>query len=78
MRAPKLELYPNPVTDQLQLQTAQNLAGSMFQVLDAVGRFVAQGTSETGSINVARLPPGVYLLRLTFANHSSMSQRFSK
>ncbi len=76
--APNLQLYPNPVTDRLHISSAQSLAGSTFQILDTLGRSVAQGSGETGSIHVSDLKSGVYLLRVVFADNHSISQRFSK
>ncbi|MBX0288924.1 RICIN domain-containing protein [Hymenobacter sp. HSC-4F20] len=63
-----LELYPNPVTDRLQVRAAHSLAGSHYRILDGVGRTVATGSGAAGSIDVSALTSGVYLLELTAAD----------
>ncbi|GAB3579187.1 carbohydrate-binding protein [Hymenobacter daeguensis] len=73
-----IELYPNPVTDRLQLRTAQSLAGSQFQILDNWGRPVASGTVGAADVDVAALKPGVYTLRLTTAGKVPTTMRFVK
>jgi hypothetical protein len=76
--APKLELYPNPVTDQLQLRAGQSLAGSQYQILDAFGTVVAKGAGAASSIDVSALKPGSYTLILTTGSQERLVQRFAK
>ena len=76
--AEQVELYPNPVTDRLQLRTAQSLTGSQFQILNSWGKMVASGSAAAGSIDVAALKPGVYTLVLTAEGGTPVSRRFVK
>jgi hypothetical protein len=73
----ELEVYPNPATDQLLLRSAHNLAGSRYQILNALGQVVASGTAEGGSLNVSALPTGMYTLLLK-ADSTQLSSRFVK
>ncbi|TXF89411.1 T9SS type A sorting domain-containing protein [Neolewinella aurantiaca] len=57
----KLVAYPNPATDILSLR---GFTGGSVSVVDMQGRTVLRTTlSEFGSLNVAELATGVYLLR---------------
>ncbi len=59
------QAYPNPVEHTLRLRTEQP---GQLRLLDAVGRVVHQQPLATGAeqtLDVARLPAGMYLLELT-------------
>ena len=73
-----LTLYPNPATDQLRLATTRPLAGSQYEVRNALGQVVQQGPAAGGVLNVAGLPAGLYSLRLTSAGQPALLSRFSK
>jgi hypothetical protein len=65
-------IFPNPVTDQLQLQlSGEELPDRMLlQVLDGQGRLLRKASisGSTHSLSVADLPAGWYQLRLTRTN----------
>jgi len=71
-----LKLWPNPSTDRLTIQyfTSVNTTQAIT-ILDITGKVIIQeqyisGVGEiTKSIDVTNLPSGVYLLRLTAADH---------
>ncbi|WP_324671166.1 carbohydrate-binding protein [Hymenobacter sp. GOD-10R] len=73
-----LQLYPNPVVDKLYV-SAPDLAldGSLYQILDAQGRKVGNGSFASGTADVATLPPGMYVL-VVQANGQQLTQRFIK
>ncbi|MCR5886631.1 carbohydrate-binding protein [Hymenobacter sp. J193] len=73
-----LEVYPNPVTSQLRIQTDMSLTDARYQILDAQGRVVASGPAGNGRLDVAALRQGVYTLVLTAANHAPLTRRFVK
>ncbi|TGE26928.1 carbohydrate-binding protein [Hymenobacter metallicola] len=76
--APTLEIYPNPVTDQLQIRSDASLAGSDYQILDAWGKTVATGSAASGRLNVSHLQPGMYTLRLVIEGKAQPAKRFLK
>ncbi|PJJ54915.1 carbohydrate-binding protein [Hymenobacter chitinivorans] len=76
--APTLEIYPNPVTDQLRIRADQSLVGSEYQILDAWGKVVASGSAAAGQLNVAALQPGMYTLRLVIEGKVQPTKRFVK
>lgn len=73
-----VELYPNPVTDRLQIHSPQSLTSYQYQILNAWGQPVASGSAATGAVNVAALKPGVYTLRLSAPGKTPVNQRFVK
>jgi hypothetical protein len=73
----RLELYPNPVVDRLELHAAKSLAGSQYRILDNWGRVVAAGATS-GTINVAALQAGSYTLQLVSEGRAQFVQRFVK
>lgn len=54
-------LFPNPANDILQIAGA---ASSTFLLITLTGQFISQGCN-TNTINVASLPAGIYLMRIT-------------
>ena len=73
-----LELYPNPVTDRLHLQADQDLAGSSFRILDALGRAALSGSAAAGTVDVSGLRAGVYSLVLSTPGQAPLTRRFVK
>ncbi|MBO2011826.1 carbohydrate-binding protein [Hymenobacter negativus] len=76
--ASAIELYPNPVVDQLLLRSAQELSGSPFQIIDHWGRTVANGTVSSNGVNVSALKPGIYTIRVTTEGNIQTMKRFIK
>jgi beta-glucanase (GH16 family) len=75
--ASQLSLYPNPVAEQLQLETPPALAGSSYRLLNSVGQTMASGTLAN-TLNVANLPAGLYQLVVTTAEKQTITKRFTK
>ena len=67
-----LKLYPNPATDQLNLQMGLVNSGEVaFSLQSMVGQTVLQQTNrmlagpQEAQLNVASLTNGIYLLRIS-------------
>ena len=60
----ELQVYPNPAADQLQLRSTYNLAGSLYQLVNALGQVVGSGAADTGNLDIAGLQAGMYTLLL--------------
>ncbi|HNL07743.1 MAG TPA: T9SS type A sorting domain-containing protein, partial [Chitinophagales bacterium] len=79
-----VQLFPNPVTDILQVYfTATNSSKTAIRVYDVVGRLVFEeflwsvvGENNT-QINTQQLPNGIYFLQITHGNEQK-TQRFVK
>ncbi|MBC8085408.1 MAG: T9SS type A sorting domain-containing protein, partial [Hymenobacter sp.] len=74
----ELTLYPNPVTDRLQINSTASLTGSRFEVLNSWGQAVLKGFGTDGRIDVAGLRAGVYTLKLTYEGKTQVIRRFVK
>lgn len=58
----KVEIYPNPTTDRLNIECGQTI--SRIEVLDVAGRTVMSQNGNVNSINTKALAEGVYMLRV--------------
>lgn len=62
--ATALEVYPNPASDVLAIQSSEE-GQFNYQILSVTGRILKQGqTSNGASINVSSLEKGVYFIRV--------------
>ncbi|MCB2407311.1 family 16 glycosylhydrolase [Hymenobacter sp. BT178] len=76
--AAEIELYPNPATNQLNVQSALDLSGSQYQIVDGRGKVVASGATRTGRLDVAGLKNGLYTLVIVTKDNQKLTRRFSK
>jgi hypothetical protein len=61
-----VKLYPNPTNGVVLLQVSNELAGSNFELVDAVGKVVLHGVIQTeqSQLDLSVLQNGMYLFRL--------------
>jgi hypothetical protein len=72
-----LELYPNPVSTSLNVDTDQQIEYAEIYSLN--GEFVVRFDQlSTGQLNVSSIEPGMYLLRLVSANNTSTIRKIQK
>lgn len=76
--APTLQLYPNPVTDQLTLTEGANLTDGQVRIIGIDGWQVFAGAYNGRSIDVSGLKPGLYTLILHTKDARKLIGRFSK
>lgn len=77
---PKLELYPNPVSSDVEIGYANKYAHIEIVVMDAFGRTVfsgAAGREEERRIHVSQLPAGVYVVKVK-TEGKLLTQKFIK
>lgn len=62
----KINIYPNPATNNLTINISPVLLGSNYLITDLTGKAVLKGTfySEIANIKVDFLPAGMYLLQV--------------
>lgn len=60
----RFSLFPNPVTDRLQLNFPHDFKDARYQISDLSGRICASGALDTSHIQVDELPAGMYLLQV--------------
>jgi poly(3-hydroxybutyrate) depolymerase len=60
----KIEIYPNPASNVLNIKVDAVLIGKIFSIYDNLGRNILVGklNSEISNINIAELTKGVYFL----------------
>ncbi|WP_052732441.1 RICIN domain-containing protein [Hymenobacter terrenus] len=73
-----LELYPNPVADQLKLNSAVDLAGGQISIIGVEGKEVWHGTYAGETVDVSTLKPGLYTLVVYTKDQHKLISRFSK
>ncbi|HBG70247.1 MAG: hypothetical protein A2W93_13170 [Bacteroidetes bacterium GWF2_43_63] len=68
--APRLSVYPNPTTDILQVNGFNDADHGLLTLMDLSGRTLSQTCFENGftTLNVSKLPAGIYLLQLSGEN----------
>lgn len=65
----QLKVYPNPVTDQLELQTGQNNLNKSLKIFDVIGRDMSGYIKITlisdtkVQADISKLPAGIYYIR---------------
>jgi len=61
---PALRVWPNPASQQVQLQLEGGLVQAPFRLLNSMGQLLASGTMRAGEaqLDVSGLAPGMYIL----------------
>ncbi len=72
-----LQIYPNPVINELKIQSAEDLTGALIKVFDFSGRELIVTRNTNNRLNVSRLSAGVYTLTI-IKNGKIISSRFVK
>jgi serine protease len=75
-RSLDVQVYPNPSYDQVQVLLPANFGPATVQVLDMLGREVSRQSLDAvgGELQLSRLVPGRYTLRITSASGSVVRQ----
>ncbi|WP_267403225.1 MULTISPECIES: reprolysin-like metallopeptidase [unclassified Chryseobacterium] len=66
----EIKLYPNPVKDILNISNTTN---EDYNIFDMGGKLINSGKLDRGSVNVANLPKGAYMIQI-----GEVSKRFIK
>jgi len=72
----QVNLYPNPVTDHLNIETS-NPGLMSYSIYNLHGQLVKSGSTTDRFITGSDILAGLYVLRLTFANQT-MTEKFIK
>jgi len=72
-----LQVYPNPVLNELRFRSTEDLTGALIKVYDFSGREVFQARNTNNRVNVTRLSAGVYTITV-IRNGKIISGRFIK
>ena len=66
-----LSMYPNPVTNGKVYISSKNDLEKEIIVFDILGKKVLQSHLSSKELNVADLPPGVYIIKISEQNASA-------
>lgn len=72
----KMTLCPNPTTDRITIDGLQGVCH--IDLYNALGKHVKSMSGDNRTIDVADLPMGVYLIRITAGNHSFTTKLIKK
>jgi hypothetical protein len=74
------ELYPNPASESIQLQLAQNDRTAQYEICDLQGRILQTQQMETGTtkIDITALPVGIYMVKILSGEWHYSVQKFIK
>jgi len=73
----KLQIYPNPVQDILNIKGNKNVEASII-ILDASGRILSKESVKNAKVNVKELIPGTYMLIYKDKIGREFSEKFIK
>lgn len=64
---PQILVYPNPASDEINMQTFENNVISSWSLMDITGKPILNHRAEAAEVkaNVAGLPKGLYILRVS-------------
>lgn len=71
-------ITPNPVTNRLTINNAQNLKGANLTVYDLMGRTILTNTLEINTLDVSSLNTGMYILNIDLNGESSQFKFIKK
>jgi ligand-binding sensor domain-containing protein len=74
-------IYPNPTTDQLNIELENELLATRYRITDTKVKQVLTGSfspSSSVSINVEQLPSGVYIIEITTNSGEIVIDKFVK
>ncbi len=72
-----VNVFPNPVTNELTIKTTLNLENSVIAIFDIQGKKVFNSFFESNTIDVETLETGIYFLRI-IQNEKQINLKFIK
>jgi len=80
--SPGIDLYPNPVTDNLVIKNGQPVSIKMIEIITASGNtvIIESAGAEQSVINlpVRQLRPGIYFVRITYRDNTTFTKKIIK
>jgi hypothetical protein len=76
-KEPIVKIYPNPTTDILNIQLANNSTVDKVKITDMSGKTVIENTKNVKQINVEKLNKGVYLISV-YSGQEKFDTKFVK
>ncbi|GIZ07345.1 T9SS type A sorting domain-containing protein [Flavobacterium sp. UMI-01] len=72
-----ISIYPNPTTSTIQLSVPEQISVDSVSIIDGTGKVVLVQSENTASINVEKLPVGIYFVEM-FAGQQKFASKFVK
>lgn len=72
----KIEIFPNPTTEFLNLQLADDVKIATYEIHNAIGQIFAKANFTTNQIDVSKLNPGTYFINLFSPEGGRTSKSF--
>src|SRR5690606_20497263 len=60
----KLTIYPNPANSELNISTSFPMDDMIVEIYDITGRRVHHENTKNNTIDVSKLPSGMYILKV--------------
>ena len=73
----KLELFPNPAKELLNIRSGISLEGATFEIYNPMGSLLNNGKLKDNNVNIKTLPAGFYTLVIKI-NNTIISKCFTK
>ena len=75
-----IDMFPNPVTERLNVRTQTGEAAGHYRIIDFVGRLMMKGNSRTAlfSVDISQLQPGIYIMQVEGTGQEPIKQVFIK
>jgi hypothetical protein len=70
-----ISVYPNPASEKLFISVdSGSLYGRAYSISNLLGEEISGGQLYTNSINISKLPPQIYLLKIEFDNSTEYAK----
>lgn len=72
----EINIYPNPVKDQINISTKDKIAKT--EIYSLTGQLIKSTKLENNKLDVQNLKSGTYILKIIFENQKEITQKFIK
>ncbi|MGJ8683006.1 MAG: T9SS type A sorting domain-containing protein [Nonlabens sp.] len=70
-----VKMYPNPASDVLTIETTNGMNIATVEVFDILGKEIMNTPLQNNTLNVSELTQGLYLVKMTSDEGTSISQK---
>lgn len=72
----KLNIYPNPVNDFVNIDTVQKIKSVIL--VDSSGKLIRNFVHPSSKISLIEIPKGIYILKVNFENGTAQTKKIAK
>ena len=70
--------YPNPANDFIHIEFSPDVNPQLVEIYSLDGKMAASQNFNLSTINVASIPAGIYLMKITMDNGNVFTERIVK